>query len=58
MNDFHRQPTDLELEWHHSRCRRGWLTPPDADKPIPCVVCRPHLRTTETDRRPDRWERQ
>lgn len=24
-------------------CRRGWLTRTDADKPRPCLVCKPWL---------------
>jgi len=32
-------------------CRKGWLSPPDADRPVPCLICRPHLA-------PDRRVRQ
>jgi hypothetical protein len=39
-------PTPRELEWHHNRCRKGWLSPWNAAHPIPCLVCKPHLRRT------------
>lgn len=31
------------------RCRRGWINR-EADNPVPCLVCKPHLapRATET----------
>jgi hypothetical protein len=28
---------------HDARCRDGWLGDDDQDRPIPCLVCRPHL---------------
>lgn len=32
---------DLETDRPH-RCRRGWIDR-DADHPVPCLVCKPHL---------------
>jgi hypothetical protein len=29
-------------------CRRGWLSGPNADEAIPCLICRPHLAVTST----------
>ncbi|MCM6776258.1 hypothetical protein NDR87_18810 [Nocardia sp. CDC159] len=29
-------------------CRRGWLTGPLADEPVPCPICKPHLATRVT----------
>lgn len=37
----------LELEQqrnHATRCRRGWLGEDECGRPIPCPICRPHLR--------------
>lgn len=31
------------------RCRRGWINR-DADRPVPCLVCKPHLAHTVDDR--------
>lgn len=36
-------PTDRG-PWHDPRCRDGWLGENADGKPIPCYVCRPHLR--------------
>lgn len=33
---------DVEPDVHH--CEAGWLGEDDQDRPIPCLVCRPHLR--------------
>lgn len=32
---------DIDPDGH--TCRRGWLTPHDADNPVPCPLCRPAL---------------
>lgn len=32
---------DAEANRPH-RCHRGWIDR-DADKPVPCLVCKPHL---------------
>lgn len=32
------------------RCRRGWIDP-DADHPVPCLICKPHLARTNTEKR-------
>jgi hypothetical protein len=32
-----------EPEDDHSRCRGGWLTDFDSDRPVPCPQCKPHL---------------
>lgn len=29
-------------------CRNGWRGEDDDGRPIPCLLCRPHLRTTAT----------
>lgn len=34
----------------HRRYCSGWIDP-DADRPIPCLVCKPHLARTVTDER-------
>lgn len=41
-------PEDLdEQPVHPYRCRRsGWIDR-DADHPIPCLVCKPHLARTD-----------
>lgn len=45
-----RPPTRQEQEWHDRYCRNRWLVPPDdrladtIDRPMPCLVCRKHLR--------------
>lgn len=36
------EPDDVQALDDH-RCRRGWLTSPDADQPRPCLACRPWL---------------
>jgi hypothetical protein len=41
------EPDDLAATGDH-HCRRGWLTRPAVDEPIPCLVCRPWL----AERRP------
>lgn len=33
-------PDEVE---HPKGCRKGWLSPPDADVMVPCLVCRPWL---------------
>lgn len=38
------EPSDLEPpKPHDPQCRRGWLPPFDADRRVPCLVCKPHL---------------
>ncbi|WP_280475471.1 hypothetical protein [Nocardia asiatica] len=39
------QPSGAE---HDRRCRRGFLGEDDEGRPIPCLVCKPHLRQTST----------
>lgn len=39
---------DLRLEVHHPalrdhHCSAGWLGEDDDGRPIPCLICRPHL---------------
>lgn len=29
---------------HEARCRSGWLGEDAEGRPVPCTVCRPHLR--------------
>jgi hypothetical protein len=42
------EPPEVSDEWpdvdppHDPRCRKGWLDA-DADNPVPCLVCKPHL---------------
>lgn len=31
------------------RCRNGWINR-DADNPVPCLVCKPHLARARTHR--------
>lgn len=33
----------------HPDCRRGWLTGPYADEPVPCPYCKPHLSSKTPD---------
>lgn len=28
---------------HEARCRNGWLGEDSGGRPVPCLVCRPHL---------------
>jgi len=35
---------DTPVERPH-RCRRGWIDR-NADRPVPCLVCKPHLVQT------------
>lgn len=42
------EPVDPDPADGGHRCRRGWLSRPSADAPVPCLDCRPWLR----DRRP------
>lgn len=30
------------------RCRRGWLGHDSEGRPIPCLDCKPHLKSTST----------
>lgn len=35
---------------HDPRCHRGWLGYDEERRPIPCLICRPHLtKTTVTN---------
>ena len=43
------EPTAEEIAQHEQRCRRGWLSPWHAEHPVPCLVCKPHLRRTLDD---------
>lgn len=38
------EPVDEPPEPHE--CRRGWLDP-DADTPVPCLVCKPWLKSEQ-----------
>jgi hypothetical protein len=41
------EPIDPDsTPWHDPRCRNGWLGYDLEHRPIPCLVCRPHLGTT------------
>lgn len=31
---------------HDPRCRRGWLGEDLDGRPVPCLICRPHLAQT------------
>lgn len=49
-------PEDVDDQPTH-RCRRGWIDR-NADHPVPCLVCKPHLaRTTEESRSPEEASR-
>lgn len=39
--DLDDRPDELEPA-HDRRCRGGWIDR-DADTPVPCLVCKPHL---------------
>lgn len=34
----------VDAPFHDPRCRDGWISYENADKPKPCYVCRPKLR--------------
>ena len=36
-------PDDAPVEEQSHECRKGWLSKPDADHPVPCLICKPHL---------------
>lgn len=40
------EPVAESARFHDSNCHRGWLGYDDEGRPIPCFVCRPHLRKT------------
>ncbi len=47
--DRYGEPIDPEaVDEQPHRCRRGWIDR-DADHPVPCLVCKPHLARTITD---------
>jgi hypothetical protein len=35
---------------HDPRCRRGWLGEDIDGRPVPCIICRPHLFRTKVPR--------
>lgn len=41
------EPVEDEPDGHH--CTRGWLGDPDAERPRPCLHCRPWLRGGPVD---------
>jgi hypothetical protein len=43
------EPIEPDEEPEH-RCDHGWIDR-DADHPVPCLVCRPHLEPAERHRR-------
>lgn len=40
------EPCNDDPPYHDRRCHNGWLGYDDERRPIPCFVCRPHLRKT------------
>ncbi|MGB7363327.1 MAG: hypothetical protein WA931_09855 [Rhodococcus sp. (in: high G+C Gram-positive bacteria)] len=60
MHDRTGDVIDLDATGGHDRrCRRGWLGEDAEGRPIPCLVCRPHLaRPSEVHDIDDRrWKR-
>lgn len=37
--------------WHDPRCRDGWLPETVDARPVPCLVCRPHIGQQQDRRR-------
>lgn len=44
MSHLDRYGDTLEDSTNTHRCRKGWLTPEDADTPIPCPICKPRRK--------------